>query len=848
MATSLAMTASHVIFQGIAFILCTSRHVSSASSFAAGTRNAGKGFCLETRSPELEDTGFTDVSSRTSRQDCLQAGYEWCPLRNSTREWKVNGKTIIYYYFSACCTGFQGQSLIVDTESGLPSCRANMSADKCKRVHWHQKFLRDKIDPAGPSRYDYRAAPSLWYADPDYYGGSPIKSSCSCSPDAPNCEVPHQDGKRCTICLTDAHCADDDGLKIRVNMNFFKIAAIDLKSSEFHFSAWLRFEWYDSRLSYDYQCYGGQDVFDVQAEAGDLENSLIWTPDIDLFNAQQTIWQGSMAARLASVYSCWDGAPSRGGCGYTYWVRPGVIQALCKYQGLLTFPYDDLSCELEFGAFSIDGRFMDILFMTPPRGGSSWDGDGTPIITGITGGSSFQDYRISGINQSRKVVYYDCCPLAPFPELFYTVNFTRSRSFYVIILVVPAILLTFLSFVPYTLDPAIGERLGFAMAVMLAMIINNVIATNYMPICEEKLTMDFLNIAVILFGTISLLETSLVLYMYHLTVDHFWKAFLPFFIRQSIWKVRHVGNRDRLQKRPTRLRASAHANVSEGNKRSLQRAQGYARVFYLVDENLSGGITLEELHKFGKFMTGLHWNEIKAESVCKDVDSDFNGVLDLDEFIALCEEVLYPLMEQDDDYLAYMIEAYIQVTQSKNQAIEGKWKARAILIDTFSLYTFPLGFFLLLVFIHRASEEQMQKLNEGGLLLQACYLCIGLLPALVSALCCLIIQASDRYCARRQKRLATERRFDEATANIEVQESLVDAADDSMPDEIHASEEHHAKSRQDEAKHATDAYELEPQDNQVQAAAQEKPQDRRVKLHQDESNDGDDFEIHEALM
>ena len=117
--------------------------------------------------------------------------------------------------------------------------------------------------------------------------------------------------------------------------------------------------WTDKRLSYDYQCYGGMDVMEVHAAAGTLENTLIWTPDIELYNHEAAVWgENILGARLAFVYSCWDGAPTRGGCGHVFWSRPGVMTALCRYSGLLNFPNDDLSCDLEFAGWTIDGRWQ----------------------------------------------------------------------------------------------------------------------------------------------------------------------------------------------------------------------------------------------------------------------------------------------------------------------------------------------------------------------------------------------------------------------------------------------------------------------------------------------------------
>ena len=125
--------------------------------------------------------------------------------------------------------------------------------------------------------------------------------------------------------------------------------------------AWLRQLWVDPRLSYDYQCFGGMDAIEIQASAGQNENTFIWTPDIEMYNHKQPIWGESvLGVRNAIIYSCWDGAPTRGGCvsanckhimsacvpalivwfpsrvilcagqGEVFWSRPGVMTALCR--------------------------------------------------------------------------------------------------------------------------------------------------------------------------------------------------------------------------------------------------------------------------------------------------------------------------------------------------------------------------------------------------------------------------------------------------------------------------------------------------------------------------------------
>ena len=103
------------------------------------------------------------------------------------------------------------------------------------------------------------------------------------------------------------------------------------------------------------------DVVELQAEAGAADRSRVWTPDVELYNHERPIWGGtasSLGPRLAAVYAC-DGTPAgRAGCGLVWFSRPGMVSALCRFAGLRRFPLETLSCELELGAWIVDGRFQ----------------------------------------------------------------------------------------------------------------------------------------------------------------------------------------------------------------------------------------------------------------------------------------------------------------------------------------------------------------------------------------------------------------------------------------------------------------------------------------------------------
>ena len=132
-------------------------------------------------------------------------------------------------------------------------------------------------------------------------------------------------------------------------------------------SVWLRQSWTDPRLSWNPQCYGGMDNVELQAEAGSVGNSYIWVPDIEMYNGEDNIWQGSFSARLAQVFSCpYD--PSTSGCGSVFWSRPGMLKALCKFHGLQKFPFDELTCDMEFAAWALAGSLQDIILRETDRG------------------------------------------------------------------------------------------------------------------------------------------------------------------------------------------------------------------------------------------------------------------------------------------------------------------------------------------------------------------------------------------------------------------------------------------------------------------------------------------------
>ena len=78
---------------------------------------------------------------------------------------------------------------------------------------------------------------------------------------------------------------------------------------------------------------------------GNSDGSQIWVPDITTYNTRAPM-ADQVEAAWVEVYS--DGS--------TFFSRPGHLDILCKFQGLVKFPFDkDVKCDLDMGGWMTGG-------------------------------------------------------------------------------------------------------------------------------------------------------------------------------------------------------------------------------------------------------------------------------------------------------------------------------------------------------------------------------------------------------------------------------------------------------------------------------------------------------------
>ena len=168
--------------------------------------------------------------------------------------------------------------------------------------------------------------------------------------------------------------ASEAGTDVKIQMRVFKVSSIEAANGRMSIKVWLRHSWQDTRLAWNESEHGGISMI---ALSTDMPQQ-IWIPDLQPYNSLNPI-SDTLAKEVANVYS--DGS--------IFWSRAGMIDIMCKFSGLVAFPYDNLQCALEVGGWSWSGSHQGI---EPFEAGAS-----TFSNQEATAGASYTEYTIKEI-------------------------------------------------------------------------------------------------------------------------------------------------------------------------------------------------------------------------------------------------------------------------------------------------------------------------------------------------------------------------------------------------------------------------------------------------------------------
>ncbi|KAL1520081.1 hypothetical protein AB1Y20_023556 [Prymnesium parvum] len=309
------------------------------------------------------------------------------------------------------------------------------------------------------------------------------------------------------------------GTDVDLQIRFVKVESVKPAEGRLRLKVWLRTWWTDERLSWDPALHGNVTILHFLAKSTHVnEDTEIWLPDLVPYNTVDSIIQTLEASTARVTHK-----------GSIFWSRPGVLDIMCKFSGLVAFPYDRLKCRLEVAGWMMSDGFQ----------GLHLRGSGVELaLQEQTLGSSYQEFTIVNVNVTKVTYKYECCPDdPPWSALVYTIDLGRASLYYTMLAVIPSALLTYLSTAVFFMSPEVGERLSYGITLILANEFNKFVVAGMVPNCGEMLWIEYFGYLCTFVMTVALFETCIVLFLYFHTREHIvphWIADLAKGIRELL--------------------------------------------------------------------------------------------------------------------------------------------------------------------------------------------------------------------------------------------------------------------------------------------------------------------------
>ena len=125
--------------------------------------------------------------------------------------------------------------------------------------------------------------------------------------------------------------------------------------------------------------------------------------------------------------------------GSVLWLPPAIYKSTCSID-ITYFPFDIQRCHMKFGSWTYDGFQLDIGFT---NNNASID---------VTSYIESNEWNLLGCPARRNLIYYQGL-VAPYPDLTFSIFLQRVPMFHKYILVLPCVLLSFLTLVIFWLPP-----------------------------------------------------------------------------------------------------------------------------------------------------------------------------------------------------------------------------------------------------------------------------------------------------------------------------------------------------------------------------------------------------------
>lgn len=237
-------------------------------------------------------------------------------------------------------------------------------------------------------------------------------------------------------------------LQINFSLALSQIISVDEKNQVMKTNVWLQIYWLDYQLAWNPSEYGDIKSIRIKPES-------IWVPDIVLFNNADGNYEVTYKSNCVIYHS-----------GEVHWIPPAIYKSSCSID-VEYFPFDQQICEMKFGSWTFRGKAllyafqygMDKLDLTDYLKSGTWDIIDCPGII-------IYDPDEYGDDKGMIVFKF----VLRRKTLFYTVN-----------LIIPCVLISFVSVCVFALPADAGEKITLCISVLLALVVFLLLVSKILP-------------------------------------------------------------------------------------------------------------------------------------------------------------------------------------------------------------------------------------------------------------------------------------------------------------------------------------------------------------------------------
>ncbi|KAF7993886.1 hypothetical protein HCN44_011155 [Aphidius gifuensis] len=245
-------------------------------------------------------------------------------------------------------------------------------------------------------------------------------------------------------------------LTVYLQLKLSQLIEMNLKNQVMTTNVWVEQKWFDYKLQWNPDEYGGVEMLYVPSEN-------LWLPDIVLYNNADGNYEVTLMTKATLKYT-----------GEVYWKPPAIYKSSCEIN-VEYFPFDEQSCLMKFGSWTYNGIQVDLKHMLQEPGSNL-------VSKGIDLDEFYLsvEWDILEVPATRNEEYYPCC-VEPYSDITFNITMRRKTLFYTVNLIIPCVGITFLTVLVFYLPSDSGEKVSLCSSILLSLTVFFLLLAEIIP-------------------------------------------------------------------------------------------------------------------------------------------------------------------------------------------------------------------------------------------------------------------------------------------------------------------------------------------------------------------------------